>query len=553
MKLKGARLGRALLAGTVVSSIVGAPLVAEAASVSPSTRNGATTAVSRTVSTTTAAATTSGAAAALAAGSVLRINSGAGALTEAGIGWSADQYFVGGASASVARPVADTDRDGAVQSVRWGMSGYKVPVPAVGTYKVTMTFAEMAWGSAGRRVFSVSGEGAPYVSNLDVFAVAGKDRAHTVTRDVVVKDGVLDLGFSATADNAMVSAIEVETVQRAIPIGVGSQFHCMWSGASGYGSSTFDSTRGAVLDKLAAAGVGKVRIDVGWDGLQPVGNTAVDPNSWYVKLLDGCVQGARSRGIDVMLTLHMAPKWARPAAYAGTAMVLPDNPASIKTVSGFLASRYAGQVSSLEIWNEPNLRHFVQVVDPVKYVAVLGAAHSAIKAANPAMKVMFAGMDRIAVQPGGSVVDDYYSLAYKAGAKGKFDIMGVHTYQGPADAAPDAPDLGTWRIMHMPHLIRLMADHGDSALPISVTEFGWSVHANATGTASWDLGVSEQKQADYTLATFDILAQWPQVKDAYVYAERQKATGNVHQDGYGLLRRDLSPRPVYQALLARKY
>lgn len=553
MKLNGVRLSRALVAGTVLSSIVGAPLVAQAATASPAPRTGVITATSRSATTTTTTTAAAASTAAAEPGSVLRLNSGGPLLTEAGLSWKADQYAVGGAVATAARPVADTDSDVVVQSVRWGMSGYKIPVAAVGTYRVSLDFVEMAWPSAGRRVFSVTGEGAPLATDLDVFAVAGRDRAHRVTRDVVVKDGVLDLGFTATKDNAMVSAISVETLKTAVPIGVGSQFHCMWSGASGYGSSTFDATRGAVLDKLVAAGVKKVRIDVGWDGLQPTSNVAPDPAGWYVKLLDGCVSGARARGLQVLLTLHMAPKWARPAAYAGTAMVLPENPAAIKTASAFLASRYASQAYAIEVWNEPNLRSFVQVVDPAKYVAVLGAAHSAIKAANPAMKVMFAGTDRIAVQPGGSVVDDFYSLAYKAGAKGKFDIMGVHTYQGPADASPDAADVGTWRILHMPHLIRLMAAYGDAALPISVSEFGWSVHANAAGTATWDLGVSEQQQADYTLATFDILSQWPQVQDAFVYAERQKATGNLHQDGYGLLKRDLTPRPVYNALLARKY
>lgn len=253
----------------------------------------------------------------------------------------------------------------------------------------------------------------------------------------------------------------------------------------------------------------------------------------------------------VLLTLHQTPKWARPAAYLGTSRVLPADANSVKTVSGWLSGRYAGKVEAIEVWNEPNLREFVQVVDPVKYVAVLGAAHSAIKSANPQMKVVFAGTDRVAVSPGAGVVDDFYSLAYAAGAKGKFDIMAVHTYQGPGDAPPDAPDVGTWRILHMPHLIKLMAAHGDSTVPIWVTEFGWSVHANEVGTEPWNRGVTEQQQAAYTVATFDILAQWPQVKNAFVYAERQKATGNLHQDGYGLLNRDFTPRPVYNALAAR--
>ena len=481
----------------------------------------------------------------------IRINSGGAALSEAGVSWQADRSAVGGQSAVVARPVAGTDQDQAQQSVRWGMTGYAIPVSAVGTYQVTLKFAEMAFAAPQRRVFSVQAEGASFTRDLDVFAAVGRDREHAVTRDVLVEDGVLDLGFSATRDNAMVGSIEVALKQSGTPVDLGSQFHCMWSGASGYGSPAFDATRGAVLDKLKAAGVRKVRIDVGWDGLQPTGNTAPNPEGWYAKLLDGCVNGAKTRGMDVLLTLHMSPTWARPAAYASTPWVLPADPRAIQTVSGWLSSRYAGKVEAIEVWNEPNLRHFVQVVDPVKYVAVLGAAHAAIKAANPAMQVVFSGADRVAVSPGAPAVDDFYSLAYRAGAKGKFDVMGVHTYQGPADAPPGAPDVGTWRITHMPALIALMAANGDSTLPISVTEFGWSVHANALGTATWDLGVTEQQQADYTVGAMDLLGTWPQVKSAYVYAERQKATGNLHQDGYGMLRRDLSPRPVLTALAAR--
>ncbi len=490
-----------------------------------------------------------------AAPPAVRINAGGPALTDAqGVRWAADSLYAGGSTAAVTRTLTGTSTPALLQDVRWKMSSYRVPLPVAGTYDVTLGFAETAFRADGRRVFSVTAEGTSFVEDLDVHAAVGRDRAHTVTRTVAVRDGALDLGFTATKDNAFLASLEVvPKVMDPVdtPPALGSQFHCMWSGASGYGSYTFDATRAAVLDKLAAAGVRAVRIDVGWDGLQPSSSALPAESSWYVKLLDGCVAGARARGMDVMLTLDRAPSWARPAAYKSTARVLPADPRSIAPVSGWLASRYGGQVSAIEVWNEPNLRDFVQVVDPAAYVRVLKAAHGAIKAADPRVKVVFSGADRVAVSPGASAVDDFYSLAYKAGAHGAFDVMAVHTYQGPADAPHDAPDAGTWRITHMPHLLSLMASNGDGSVPVWVTEFGWSVHANAAGAKPWDMGVTADQQARYTVGALDLMARWPQVTQAYVYAERQKATGNVHQDGFGLLNRDLSPRPVYLALAAR--
>ncbi|WP_177891088.1 malectin domain-containing carbohydrate-binding protein [Vallicoccus soli] len=526
--------GAALLAGALVPALP--PLAAGASAT-------ATTAATATTTTTTTTATT------------VRIDAG-GSSSTAGAdarAWSADAGATGGAVARTSAAIAGTTDDALYQSVRWGMQRYAVPVARRGVYRVTLHVAETAFRSAGKRVFSVTGEGAPVVTDLDVYRVAGANTAHTVSKDLQVLDGVLDLGFTARVDNAMLAALEVELLRPVEPpVGVGSQFHCMWSGASGYGTYAFDAQRAAVLDKLVEAGVRTVRIDVGWDGLQPTATALPDPANWYVKLLDGCVAGARARGLEVLLTLDRSPAWARPTAYASTARVLPADPARIRPVAGWLAARYATSVSAIEVWNEPNLKDFVQVVDPAKYVAVLKAAHGAIKAAAPGMQVVFSGADRVAVRPGAAPVDDFYSLAYAAGAKGAFDVMGVHTYQGASNEAPDAPDIGTWRILHMPALLDLMRANGDGAKPVWVTEFGWSVHPNAAGAPSWALGVTEQQQADYTVRAFDIFARWPQVQRAFVYAERQKQTGDAHQDGYGILRRDLTPRPLFTALVARR-
>ncbi|WP_168581721.1 malectin domain-containing carbohydrate-binding protein [Gephyromycinifex aptenodytis] len=86
-----------------------------------------------------------------------------------------------------------------------------------GTYRVTLKMRESWWTKAGDRVFSVSAEGQPKLSNIDIFAAVGKGAAYDRTFDVTVKDGRLDLGFTATKDSAALSALEVTRIADPAP------------------------------------------------------------------------------------------------------------------------------------------------------------------------------------------------------------------------------------------------------------------------------------------------------------------------------------------------
>ena len=35
---------------------------------------------------------------------------------------------------------------------------------------------------------------------------------------------------------------------------------------------------------------------------------------------------------------------------------------------------------------------------------------------------------------------------------------------------------------------------------------------------------------------------------AFIYNEREKETSDVHQNGYGIMHKDASPKPVYSAV-----
>lgn len=91
----------------------------------------------------------------------------------------------------------------------FGAMQYHIPVPGTATYKVTLYMAEDYFHKAGQRVFDVSAEGTPELSNVDIFANAGYATAYQRSFTVPVTDGTLDLSLDAVVENPLVSSVEV--------------------------------------------------------------------------------------------------------------------------------------------------------------------------------------------------------------------------------------------------------------------------------------------------------------------------------------------------------
>jgi hypothetical protein len=104
--------------------------------------------------------------------------------------------------------VDNTVDDDLFRTYRYGDFRYAIPV-ANGTYDVTLKCMETWWSGPGQRIFSVSAEGVTKLANIDLFATAGKFTAVERTFSVDVADGVLNLWFFASVDNAIVSAISI--------------------------------------------------------------------------------------------------------------------------------------------------------------------------------------------------------------------------------------------------------------------------------------------------------------------------------------------------------
>lgn len=68
-------------------------------------------------------------------------------------------------------------------------------------------FVEPEWQAPGRRVFDVTAEGAPVLTDFDVYAAAGYLTAIEKTVIVTVTDGVLDPRFTPSVGSAILSGI----------------------------------------------------------------------------------------------------------------------------------------------------------------------------------------------------------------------------------------------------------------------------------------------------------------------------------------------------------
>ncbi|MBC8105384.1 MAG: hypothetical protein H7Z14_02245, partial [Anaerolineae bacterium] len=141
--------------------------------------------------------------------SAIHVNAGGGALIDArGRAFSADAGFTGGSVVQVAPyDVARTTNDLLFHSQREGGSFSFAQSVDNGRYALFLEFADAASTAPGQRVFNVSVEGNPEVSNYDIFAKVGQGAADARCVDVTIADGQLNVAFQASAGLACVSAI----------------------------------------------------------------------------------------------------------------------------------------------------------------------------------------------------------------------------------------------------------------------------------------------------------------------------------------------------------
>ncbi len=342
------------------------------------------------------------------------------------------------------------------------------------------------------------------------------------------------------------------TLVATLAVGVGSasatdyrgvQLHSLWGD-----SSNADMDR--QLDMTRAMGANVVRVDVGWQTLEQGGKGVY--SQWYVDKLDRFMAGASARGLKVIATIMLTPCWASSAPESlkqgcsdgwwdrGVGQYPPSNSADFGDIARWMTARYAGQLAALELWNEPNLSGFFTASDPAAaYAELVKAGYVGAKQGNATVPVL-AGALAQADAP-------FLSRLYDHGIQGFYDGISIHPYNEQRDPATTIEArYSRYTFLAGLQLVRqTQLAHGDSS-PIWATEFGWSTCA---GGSTWCVG--EAQQAAYTPKAFEMLTHMPYVKAGIVYNLRDKGTDPVGiEPNYGLVKRDYTPKPAYNALKA---
>jgi hypothetical protein len=267
---------------------------------------------------------------------------------------------------------------------------------------------------------------------------------------------------------------------------------------------------------------------------------------------DRIIGMAQQHGLRVIARLGIVPAWARPdprAQPTSLNYLPPERYADYAAFAAAFAARYRGVVWQIVPWNEPNL-YFewgFRRVGPAEYVEFLKQVYGAIKAANPEVEVLGGALAPTLAPPDHpDGLDDllYLRGIYEAGGAPHFDALAVHTYgfTAPEDEPP-APDRLNFRRAEL--LMQIMAEHGDGAKPVYITESSWNDHPR------WLNGVQPGQRVAWTL---DGLARaerdWPQVRNLCWWFLRAPTLYRSYVDYFAFVTIEFRPRPIYDAVRA---
>ncbi|WP_196053558.1 cellulase family glycosylhydrolase [Paracoccus lichenicola] len=289
----------------------------------------------------------------------------------------------------------------------------------------------------------------------------------------------------------------------------------------------------------ASMGVRWLRTDLYWASVQADG-----PDSYDWRDMDRIIDLAGVFGIRVLPVVGSTPEWAwqdpeRPSP--------PRDPQDFGRFLKAAVARYAPRgIHTWEIWNEPNLEGpFPPRPDAAAYAALLKEGSAAIRAADPGATIILGGLaaatrTNLWGEPPAIAAVEFLETVYAEGAGDSFDAVAFHPYTGA-----DLPDLrargNSWGLMAGP-LRAVMAEHGDEAKAIWITEYGAPTN-EANG------GVSEARQAELLAASVALARETPWLGPLFWYSYRDRGTDpEDREDWFGLIAGDDRPKPAREVL-----
>jgi len=283
---------------------------------------------------------------------------------------------------------------------------------------------------------------------------------------------------------------------------------------------------------------------------------------------DRIMKAIDDAGLKVVARVDGHPAWSRAAP------IYPDDgpPDRLSDWTDFLralATRYKGRIDAYEIWNEPNITREWgrQPPNAAEYVQLLKASRDAIKAVDPDALIISAGLSPTTEDSPNARPDSLFLRdMYAAGAKGAFDLLGVHApgFKAPPDMDParvasepafnnndpSAPELRrAYSFRRVEDLRQVMVDNQDGDRRVAAMEMGWTSDMRATSPYRWH-AVTEQEKGQYLAGAFRYAREhWPWMAFmSVIYVPDPSWSPDQEQLFWSITNQDGSPRDAYRAL-----
>lgn len=333
-----------------------------------------------------------------------------------------------------------------------------------------------------------------------------------------------------------------------------------------YGINTFlqeevePAKRERQVQLISEAGFHWIRQEFTWEDIEIHGkNDFIDRrnnpdgiDAW--QKYDQIVDLADQYGLEIIARLSNPPAWSRQAGDSAGTQAPPDDVADYGDFVYTVVSRYAGRISTFQLWNEPNIypEWGEAPVDPEGYTALLCHAYRRAKEANPGA-VILSGALAPTLSLSSRDMDDLVFLQrmYDAGAGDCFDVLSMQGYglwSGPTDHRQRPTMINYARNV----LIRdMMVKNGDEHKAIWISEMNWNpVPDEVLSHGSYGQVTQEQEARYAPLAYQRAQEEWPWIGVINFWYFKRATEAEKDQEWYyfRMAEPDFTLLPVYYTM-----
>jgi Cellulase (glycosyl hydrolase family 5) len=284
-----------------------------------------------------------------------------------------------------------------------------------------------------------------------------------------------------------------------------------------------------VRDPLALRG-NTYRLPMGWKFVQPNG-----PNSWSWQYYDTLIPILAAGGIHPILTLQLAPGWARRDECSSNILCPPKVQYynEFATFAAAVAAKYP-QAAAVEVWNEPDLSKFWPTTNGPSgkaYARMYNPVSTAINGANPNIRILFGSLAHTKLNNDNGnpwwkdFLQDFYEEAQRPTldeGPGYLENMAALSYHPYNEAFDDTDGTSDGE------LINLVQNHDPRpSRPFWATEFGYSAGTRDISTGAIS-GFDDAAQKASIFAQLGRLENDTRVKAVLIHTlfEEQDLTGS---------------------------